>query len=237
MEKASVTAQLSNIVAHELLQPISAAGYYLAAIDKLLARNPNAFNTALGQQLSALCGKTRTTLQRCSTIIERVRLYARSRASTPAKIELSSFIRVLADRLKQMHSLKIPPLLKLQPGAVLADAVELEVLLTNLLKNASEAAACADIPYVELDMDTLPSGAVKLTITNSCRPLTPAEQEALSSPLHSSKENGLGLGLAVVRSIAERNETDLLLSEDVPGIFRVVLTFQPTDPRQEGAAP
>ena len=58
----------------------------------------------------------------------------------------------------------------------------------------------------------------------------------LSSPLHSSKENGLGLGLAVVRSIAERNETDLLLSEDVPGIFRVVLTFQQTDPRQEGAA-
>ncbi len=236
LEKASVTAQLSNIVAHELLQPISAAGYYLAAIDKLLARNPNAFNTALGQQLSALCGKTRTTLQRCSTIIERVRLYARSRASTPAKIELSSFIRVLADRLKQMHSLKIPPLLKLQPGVVLADAVELEVLLTNLLKNASEAAASADVPYVELDMDTLPNGAVKLTITNSCQPLTPAEQEALSSPLHSSKENGLGLGLAVVRSIAERNETDLLLSEDVPGIFRVVLTFQQTDPRQEGAA-
>ena len=236
LEKASVTAQLSNIVAHELLQPISAAGYYLAAIDKLLARNPNVFNTALGQQLSALCGKTRTTLQRCSTIIERVRLYARSRASTPAKIELSSFIRVLADRLKQMHSLKIPPLLKLQPGAVLADAVELEVLLTNLLKNASEAAASADVPYVELDMDTLPNGAVKLTITNSCQPLTPAEQEALSSPLHSSKENGLGLGLAVVRSIAERNETDLLLSEDVPGIFRVVLTFQQTDPRQEGAA-
>ena len=236
LEKASVTAQLSNIVAHELLQPISAAGYYLAAIDKLLARNPNAFNTALGQQLSALCGKTRTTLQRCSTIIERVRLYARSRASTPAKIELSSFIRVLADRLKQMHSLKIPPLLKLQPGAVLADAVELEVLLTNLLKNASEAAASADVPYVELDMDTLPNGAVTLTITNSCQPLTPAEQEALSSPLHSSKENGLGLGLAVVRSIAERNETDLLLSEDVPGIFRVVLTFQQTDPRQEGAA-
>lgn len=237
LEKASVTAQLSNIVAHELLQPISAAGYYLAAIDKLLARNPNAFNTALGQQLSALCGKTRTTLQRCSTIIERVRLYARSRASTPAKIELSSFIRVLADRLKQMHSLKIPPLLKLQPGVVLADAVELEVLLTNLLKNASEAAACADIPYVELYMDTLPNGAVKLTITNSCQPLTPAEQGALSSPLHSSKENGLGLGFAVVRSIAERNETDLLLSEDVPGIFRAVLTFQPTDPRQEGAAP
>ena len=214
LEKISATGQLSNIVAHELLQPMAATGYYLATLEKLIGSGCT--DTA---KLLGLCSKMQNTARRSTAIVERVRQYARSRHYEPVRIECRSFILKTLEHLRQAHALKLEPVLTLDAAYVLADPVEMEIMVTNLIKNAAEAAVATGKRRFDISM-TVSSSDVLLTFSNSTAPLKDADCDALTTPLRSSKNEGLGLGLAVVRSIVERAEGRFSIMYD--GIDQIV---------------
>ena len=91
----------------------------------------------------------------------------------------------------------------IEPGVtILADALEMELLISNLLKNAADATAGMEDAVIRVNLSSKDGTAV-LTISDNGPRLTDEQFARLTIPLNTSKPQGLGLGLVIVRRIAE----------------------------------
>jgi C4-dicarboxylate-specific signal transduction histidine kinase len=97
--------------------------------------------------------------------------------------------------------------MELQPDApgVLADRIQLEQALLNLILNSNEAMSTADCPSRELVISAQESKPDEITITvrDSGIGLPPGSEEHIFDPFFSTKVDGFGLGLSISRTIVE----------------------------------
>ena len=120
----------------------------------------------------------------------------------------------------------------LQSVKVWMHPLELELIVVNLLSNAAEAARKSDHPTVMIDLQTaresLPGdvAAVVLTITDNGPALSDQTFAALGcTALQTTREGGLGLGLMIVRTLAENNVGRLTFERLAPHGLAVHVTL------------
>ncbi len=142
--------------------------------------------------------------ERAEGIVRRVRAYAKSPVSDKKPIEFAAVAaESIAFARRQHPACRIEQ--ELEPVRVMGEAVELGLAAANLIRNAAEACSQADHPRVavRLHRDARARSAV-LTVADNGPALSDEAFERLGEPLKTSKKNGLGLGLAIVRAISER---------------------------------
>ena len=230
-EKAAVLGQLSNLITHELAQPLASIRFYCESFKDLLAGG--------GSDLSALerCrAGIEKGLRRTTAIVARVRGYSKNETKrTDAVAVLPIIERVLAglsDALKSRVKIDVRAE-GLTDEAVLGDALELELLFGNLIRNACEAALAheekSDAPAPESERgapvrirrllpgapaaaepcpEAMASDAARpdrlvLLIENEGGPVSDDMLAGMKTPLISSKPGGLGLGVPIANAIAE----------------------------------
>lgn len=115
-------------------------------------------------------------------------------------------------------------------STLLADQLQLEVVLRNLLANAFDAVAAAGCAQrtVSLRGETLPGSRVGLIVEDSGKGLSEKMAGTLFEPFHSSKSSGLGLGLVISRAIVDTHGGTLWGEVADHGIFKLVLPIQET---------
>lgn len=198
MHKANIVGQLSSMISHELAQPLAAIRYYCEG-ERDLLQEP-AKNAAL---LSRCNEKVNAQADRAIAIVEKVRSYAKATATREAKVDLCGTVESVLKELRVKGIGKVAVRRTLPPALFAkGDPLEFELLLWNLLKNATEAALLAPAPSIEILAEAR-DGKARIRIENSGPALSGDDLARLSSPLSSSKSGGLGLGVAIVRSIAE----------------------------------
>lgn len=198
MHKANIVGQLSSMISHELAQPLAAIRYYCEG-ERDLLQEP-AKNAAL---LSRCNEKVNAQADRAIAIVEKVRSYAKATATREAKVDLCGTVESVLKELRVKGIGKVAVRRTLPPALFAkGDPLEFELLLWNLLKNATEAALLAPLPSIEILAEAR-DGKARIRIENSGPALSADDLARLSSPLSSSKSGGLGLGVAIVRSIAE----------------------------------
>ena len=218
LQRAGIVGQLSSMFAHELCQPLSAVRCYLRGMRTLMRRG--APDPVLAERcLSGMSAE----LDKAGAIIDRVRSYAREGARRDLPVDLPALLsECLADMTKS-DRLKVPVAADIRPGLIVSgDAVELRVLVINLVKNAQEAILSAPEPAqasggrpygLFITLDAADEGtAVRLTVANTGALLTPEALAEIGRPLASSKSSGLGLGLMICKSIAEAHLATLAFS-------------------------
>ena len=100
---------------------------------------------------------------------------------------------------------------------VLADRVQLQQLLLNLILNAIEAMGPVEGRPRELRVGAAhEDGAVRVTVRDSGIGIDRSEVERIFDPFYTTKQDGMGMGLAISRSIAE-NHGGRLGAEPNPG--------------------
>ena len=94
-----------------------------------------------------------------------------------------------------------------EPGlpAVSADRVQIEQILLNLLRNAFHAVEGAERRQVRMRVTRAGSDRVRLIVEDSGPGLTPELCERVFEPFYTTRPSGLGIGLAISRSLAERH--------------------------------
>lgn len=100
--------------------------------------------------------------------------------------------------------------------ALTYDKVKIKQVLTNLLKNAVEAALDNSVIHVDLSLSlsTKTNGHyINLSITNSGTPIAPENLDLIFEPFVTTKSNGTGLGLAISKKIAMLHKGDLSVSQ------------------------
>lgn len=198
MHKANVVGQLSSMISHELAQPLAAIRYYCEGERELL-RNPQEKAPALRTCNERISSQA----DRAIAIVEKVRSYARSEATREERVDLARTLsQVLTElRVKGIGKVEVSRSIP-EKLPVRGDPLELELLFWNLLKNATEAALRSDEPRIRIEA-AASVGRAEIVIENSGPQMTDEDMERLASPLSSTRRGGLGLGVAIARSIAE----------------------------------
>lgn len=198
-ERISVIGAMSSLIAHEINGPVSAIANSCTALEQALENDP--------QPGSPLINKTMSLIQRqCSritAIVSHVRNYARHKEMAAEPIQAVAGLQKMIAGL-QLRLPGIRFLLK-APGEdvlILWNPLEFELSLTNLMKNAAEACVAVQSPQVTVSV-TPYEHTVEFTVADN----GPDDRQAMKNAagaLQSGKENGLGLGLLIVRTLVEK---------------------------------
>lgn len=197
--------EMAATLAHELNQPLAAIVNYLNGSLRLVDQAGGPLQVERALQAA------RTQAEHASAVIARVREFVRAREPRRDAQDLPlivdtvlELLRLEAERLQLRVELALAP----QLPQVYADRVMVEQVLLNLVKNAIEA--MREVPAaqrglriearVSLDSD------VEVRVCDRGPGLSQAESEQLFSPFYTTKSDGLGIGLAICRSIIEYHE-------------------------------
>lgn len=214
-EKSQFTSRLitmgemASTVAHELNQPLAAISNYCSGmISRVQAGNID------NEQLVGALEKTSRQAQRAGQIIHRIRQFvkrsepqrqpSRVRDITDAVLELAVFeMKRRRVTLNSTVANRLP--------TIMADPILIEQVLLNLLKNAAEAIDSAQTPQSRRHIDLRvqqryfedQGNVVEFTVSDGGPGMREDMLARLFEAFHSTKAEGLGIGLSLCRSIIE----------------------------------
>ena len=172
--------------------------------------------------------------RRAGEVIERQRAFLRKEDMQPGHLDLNE---VVTEVLALVHSdllqrrVTVDARLAAALPAVFADRVQLQQVLLNLLLNACDAMAADSHGEKRLTIQTTETatGGVELSVADQGTGIPPDEMERVFEPFVTSKPNGLGLGLAICRSIVTGHGGRLWAenNEDGGATFNLVLSGEP----------
>jgi signal transduction histidine kinase len=204
----AVAGELASALAHELNQPITAIVSYLQASEILAAPI-----VSQDERLSATLGKAAREAIRASEVLRRLRDFYRGGALKREPVQLSALcsatVVTFQDRLRRAN-VSLTTRLDSALPTFEADVAQLEIALHNLLTNAidalihvSERSRRIEVHAQRID------DAIVIRVEDSGPGIAPDIAQRLFDPFMTSKPDGMGLGLAISRSLIRARGGDL----------------------------
>lgn len=219
----AVAGELASALAHELNQPITALVSYLRAAEILAAP----FSRE-EERLTATLGKAAQEAIRASTVLRQLRDFYRGGAIKCEDVQIATLCQAVShgfqDRLRRAGAslvLHVDPLLP----TLRADATQLEIVLHNLVSNAIDAVSHVDPPQRRIELHAqCVENRVVLRVEDSGPGIAAEVAQKLFEPFVTSKPDGMGLGLAISRSLVRASGGELTFepSEKLNGACFIV---------------
>jgi PAS domain S-box-containing protein len=230
--RATIVGELTASIAHEVNQPLGAVVTNAnAALRWLEGKPPNLDETRAALQRIVRDGN------RASEVVARIRALLKDGA--PSKTQLSvvetiTEIIALIEPEAHRRQVLVETLLPSDLPGVIADRVQVQQVLMNLMMNALDALTDVTgrrrILIIRAELDS--SNVVRVAVEDSGVGVDPVQSERLFEPFYTTKPQGLGMGLAISRSIVEAHGGRLWMTHNQgPGV-----TFEFTLPLQNGGA-
>jgi two-component system sensor histidine kinase DctS len=199
--RLSSFGEIASALAHQLNQPLAAIASYNAGVLQMLERQGYTDAVVL-QALERQGEQTREA----GRIVQRMREFLTRRQPRRERLALEATITRVHTLLRHDFLRQGIDLRWREPTglpAVDADEVLIEQLLINLLRNAADALETREDRKIEVRADWDGGRFVQVHVEDSGPGLQGRSFEELSTPFHSTKADGLGLGLAICRSVVE----------------------------------
>jgi len=204
LSRVAMLGELSGSLAHEINQPLAAILSNAQAALRFLAREP-AVLQPVGEALQAIV----TSDRRASQVIERLRALLRKGESVRETVDLNELVD---DSLRLLRSdlahRGIETGVDLQPTlpTLLGDRVQLQQVLLNLIVNAGDAMQGLTPPRPLHIRTRSAEGRVRIEVDDRGPGIAPADAERVFDAFYSTKAQGLGLGLALCRTIVQAHD-------------------------------
>jgi PAS domain S-box-containing protein len=201
MNRVTMLGELASSLAHELNQPIAAAITSANACLRWLAHNPPDLERA-----RAAATRIENDGSRAAEIIQRMREFYKTGA--PPKRELVDLNQVAGEMLALLrneadrHSISLRTELAHQLPQIMADRVQLQQVLMNLLLNGIEAITDGAGELIIRSQST-EDGFLLISVSDTGVGLPSEKVDLLFSAFYTTKPQGTGMGLAISRSIIE----------------------------------
>lgn len=202
LSRLSILGELSGTLAHELNQPLAAITNYAHSLARRLdsGRYTPAILAEASREIAAQA-------ERAGGIVHRIRAFARKRAAVRERRPLADMVREAAALFGGMlpGAPRIDIADRLPPGTpVEADALQVEQVLLNLLKNAADAMQDLPPDARAIDVTLEREGRTyRIAIRDHGAGLAPASVQHLFEPFFTTKPDGMGLGLSICKTIIE----------------------------------
>lgn len=223
--RVAMAGELATSLAHEVNQPLAAIVSNAQAGRRFLARGIDR------SSLDEILGDIAQQGQRASDVIRRLREFLRKVPAERNRLDLNAILRdTLPLVRRELEDHRVDVVLDLAEALpeISADPVQIQQVLVNLVKNACEAMAeSSGERRIELRTRAV-NGSVELEVRDSGPGLATDVSARLFQPFVTTKADGMGLGLAISRSIVEAHDGRIraVSSPEGGAVFLVVLPAQ-----------
>ena len=217
----AAAGRMAAALAHELNQPLTALTSYAAS-----ARRIASAAQAPSEPLAGALEKLVAEAQRAAQVVRRMRDFFRTGSVELTPTRCEAVARAVVDAAQAdarargieiaLHAQEVP--------VVMADSLQVEIVLRNLVSNAIEALASSPAPRslaVEVAHDGGPF--VLITVRDNGPGIAPEARARLFEPFATTRSTGMGMGLAIGRAIVEAHGGRLWAEDGAGGCFRFTL--------------
>jgi len=216
--RLAAAGEMAGAIAHEVNQPLTALSNYGQSALALLARPGEA------HRVPAVVGKMLGEAERAADVVRRLRDFFRAgttRLEDLPTYELEAMLRQVARQVIGPRPVELA--LSLDGGlpALYVDRLQIELVLRNLLANATEALGGGG--RIRVSAARHGEDRLRLVVEDDGPGISAEARERVFEPFVSGKPTGMGLGLAISRAIAEAHGGSLEARSGVHGEFHLVL--------------
>jgi len=213
--RLTAASEMASALAHELNQPLSAIGSYLNAC-QVIAHGESPQPALLRDILA----KAVAEVARAGRVMRQIRDFFRTGAGHIEALQVASTVQGVVAGLRQREEAQhVRWHIRCPEGmpAVLVDRVQMETVLHNLVANAIDAVKHLPADRQEIVITSRQEGPlVRISVTDSGQGIADEVKTRLFAPFATSKPEGMGLGLAISRSLVEARGGRLWLENDAP---------------------
>lgn len=206
-DRVASMGHLTIGLAHELNQPLGAITNYAEACDVILSQPAE----SRGQgRIQENIDHIKWASLRAGQIIRRIRNFVQSSPSTATDVDINVLVQEVAALCRQeiVHAkVELTLDLSADDGVVFVDPIQIQQVLVNLVQNSLQAMQNCRGNDRRLSIRTSRSlDVARVDVLDSGRGFDAADAEAIFEPFHTTKEEGLGIGLAICRSIVGNHD-------------------------------
>jgi PAS domain S-box-containing protein len=218
LTRVTTMGELTASIAHEVNQPLGAiVGNADICLDWLANGSPDLAKVAEALEDIARDG------HRASEVISRIRSLAKKQLPQKTALDINEVAReahALVNHEANMRGVSLLTDFGAELPVVSGDRIQLQQVLINLLMNGMDAMAATERQQRRLTISTAHDGGKALVAVSDCGAGIEAQQaEQVFKAFHSTKSGGMGMGLAISRSIIEAHGGRLWLEpNDGPGV-------------------
>ncbi len=217
--RLNTMGEMTSGLAHEINQPLTAINSYATSCLNLIEGEADKQS-----QVPGVLKQIGEQAQRATSIIRHLRDFV-SKSATHRKP--TEFLTVVQLAINMMHndfqengiSVKMEPSPKLP--TITADPIQLEQVIINLLRNASEAMCSPQnthhLRQLRISLAMPSSTHVRLSISDTGPGIQHDSTEKVCTPFYSTKTDGMGMGLAISRTIVEDHGGKLRHEANIEG--------------------
>ena len=233
LERVGVIGQMSSMIAHELKQPLASVNNYSGGLLRRLEKG-----TLDEATLKKILKEIHYHNDRAVQIVDHVRNYVKQPELKRELIDIREVVEKTVFTFEKSGRSQVPVLIEGESYAFIeADGWELELALFNLIKNASDA-------YAEEHPAMIGSNvSIRIVIQeheknwwvsvyDTAKLVKPEQTQEFFKQIQSTKEHGLGLGLGIVNSLAERQGGRVWAEPNVPRGVCVTIELPKISPKE-----
>jgi two-component system sensor kinase FixL len=228
MSRFTAMGEMASTLAHELNQPLTAVTSYLNGCRRLLDGTESVHNLMLRDAIDRAADQA----LRAGQIIRRLRQFVargeseRRVESLPKLLEEASALALVGVKETGVRvTFALDPLVDL----VLADKVQVQQVVLNLIRNAMEAMQETTRRELTLSSIARPAAMVEIRVTDTGPGIAPEIAAQLFQPFVTTKANGMGVGLSISRTIVESHGGKLWAQPNPEGGTIFCLTLKTLD--------
>ena len=229
--RLSTLGRMASTLAHEINQPLTAIANYVQAGRQLLASG----RAELLPKVADALARAGEQAARAGAIIQRLRSFVTRGESERKPEDLNALVEeaaALALVGAREYSIRVTFALAPDLPPVLADRVQVQQVVLNLVRNAVEVLQPCARREITVTTAALSEEFAEITVTDSGPGIAQEVREQLFSPFVSTKRDGMGLGLSICREIVESHggrisvaSTPETGSPESGTVFRFTLAF------------
>jgi C4-dicarboxylate-specific signal transduction histidine kinase len=211
--RLNAMGEMASGMAHELNQPLTAIGSYCESATSMIAELP-----AANGELKDILMRATEQAHRAGGIIRHLRGFVGKEDSVKEPVDIDVLIYKLVKFVSwqiQKSGIDIEIITGGHGHNVLANKIQIEQVVLNLLMNSMEAIEDAETDKAKLVLQTRikHDDVVELTVTDNGPGIDASILDLAFDPFQTSKTKGMGLGLSICRSIIETHGGKLWIDE------------------------
>ncbi len=224
--RLSILGEMATSIAHEMNQPLGAISSYAQSI---VMRAESGRTDPQNMKLAA--GQIVNQAERAALVVKRIRAFVSKNESqlNPVDIpEMLSECAALVEATTRQAGVRLELQMAEGAPAVWADRIQLQQVILNLVQNAVDA--MEQIPPQERRLTIsveADDGGVALSVRDQGCGMDDAALEQFAQPFYTTKPKGIGLGLALSRSIVEAHKGRLWAECPADGVGLCVKLWLP----------
>ncbi|HEX3365517.1 PAS domain-containing sensor histidine kinase [Phenylobacterium sp.] len=218
--RLSAMGEMAAALAHELNQPLTAIGNSVGALKIMLSDGGRTLDDTARARIVRAANQAEGQAVRAGEIVRRLRDFI-ARGEADARIEQLEELIVDAVALAAPNARSDGTEVRFEfspkAGRVLADRIQIQQILVNLIRNANEAMRERPAPHVLVISTCAKRGMVEVSVRDNGPGVAPDFATRLFSPFSSTKNDGMGVGLSICRRIVEAHGGLMWLEEPSSG--------------------